>query len=291
MRSFLIYLVHILKEFMALVSGGVIGVFYYIFGAPLIEGRSYKKFVDIAVLAIAILLAFYSVWKNQQKKIKKLEDKLRSEQDKKPKYVLEVIDGKSQLDEKLKAIEKRISEARESRDKAPSPNPFMPSISLISGVSTKDDWDGYIERLNKYRSDLEDIKKNKNYKVINFVLNNLGHADTNINIELEFVGFKQIVDFYENNVIIEEPHKPTNGLMSFSPSIGSLNKLGTNREVHTNRPKMINVEIDRLRNNESVRLHYYPLFTTNSTKESIVSYNIRSDLLNKEVSGSLPLAI
>ena len=69
MRSFLIYLVHILKEFMALVSGGVIGVFYYIFGAPLIEGRSYKKFVDIAVLAIAILLAFYSVWKNQQKKV------------------------------------------------------------------------------------------------------------------------------------------------------------------------------------------------------------------------------
>jgi hypothetical protein len=274
---------------MALVSGGVIGVFYYIFGAPLIEGRTYKKYVDIAVLVIAILLAFYSVWRNQQKKIKKLEDKLRGEQDKKPRYSLEVIDCKSQLDKKIKAIEKRISDARVSRDKAPSPNPFMPSISLISGVSTKDDWDGYIERLTKYRSELDDIKKNKKYKVINFVLNNSGHADTNINIELEFVGFKQIVDFYENNVIIEEPHKPTNGLMTFSPSIGSLNKLGINREVHTNKPNLIDVEIDRLRNNESVRLHYYPIFVANSTKESVVNYKIRSDLLNKEASGNIAL--
>lgn len=281
MRSFLKYSLSLFETFATLVSGGVLGV-YYLYVEPAISNWRYKRVIDIAVPIFAMVVTVFLVWRNQQKKIKKLEDQLKKEKDKKPKYKFAVIDATDVLESKIKKIDKRITSAKDSRAKAPAPNPWLPSLSAVTGSRTTVDWDNYISELTTYKTLIQAAIDNKDFRIINFTLENSGFTDTNINVQIVLDGLEQSVEFYEKKFVIDEPSAP--GSFNFISSIPSISKLGMSREVQTDSKDYIDVEIDRLRNNETVNLHHYPVFVKKvGNKEPQITYTIKSDGLSKEI--------
>lgn len=124
------------------------------------------------------------------------------------------------------------------------------------------------------------ILENNEYHIVNFILENKGHGDTNVNIELHFKGFTQITDFYDRKIQAKKPYEPSSylGVMP-NFNLNPANKLGNLQEVQTDKASLVVIEIDCIRHSDKVWLHYNPIFIKKSNTKKEIEYSIKSDQL------------
>lgn len=290
MKLFGEYLRRLFISFAALITGGIIGL-YYVFIYPYIETWQYRFVLDITIPILAFLIAGFLAWRSQHLESLSLKQQIADLKNELPSYKLMVIDEFYKLDEILQKIEKSKKNAEIKKAEAPIPNSWMPSMSVLTGELTQDDWDRYIEKLDKYKARIEEIKSIEGYKMVNFELTNKGKADKNLNVTLHFENAELVPEFYDKEIEHKKPDKPTSGYhLGFIPNIGSIDRLGSRREIHKEEKDLLSVEYDVMRGGDVFHLHYNPIFIKSVNDEPMrVKYTFKSDKLMETPEKSLSL--
>lgn len=284
MNSILEFVRKVFLRFVNVITGSIVAL-YYIFIAPIISDQPYKPTLDIVVPIIALFLAFYLAWKDAIIENQKLLNTIKEHEDKKPNYSFKVVDARNILRNNIKNIDLLIDEAIKEETKAPDtrPNPYM--IRPIITEPSKSQWSSYIENLKRYKQYLNNIADTKDAEVINIILTNKGTSDNNIHVTLDFHGTKQVVDFYEDEIVSKIPQKPFN-IMNIQIANTSIQKLGIKREVHHSKESQIDIEIEMLRSGDSINLHDCPIFMVKKSGKIEIDYELHSTLC-KPIKGKI----
>lgn len=288
MKMFWQFIVSVVTNFVFLVSGSILAL-YYVFVAPYLPSSIIKTVLDVSLPLLCFFIACYMAWRKQQIIIRELQKTLEEKDNKKPLYNLEIVEDLDSIKSRIAEVDDNIKSARISKNNAPTPHPYLGRLGL--GEPTASAWQEYIDELVAYKSFLQTLINGEEYRIINFTLKNAGYGDTNVNIELRFNGFTQEVDFYDDKVEYEEPSKPSSSLAAVMPlsSIGVANKLGNRREVQTDKPDRVVIEVDRIRHDDTVWLHYNPVFIKKTDGEQKIEYSIKSDRLTDTEVGAISL--
>jgi hypothetical protein len=193
-----------------------------------------------------------------------------------------VIDESHKLDDLLKEIEESRKKAEVKKNDTPAQNSWFPSISVLSGTLTQEHWVDYIERLDKFKARLEEIKSIEGYRMVNFELTNKGKADKNLNVTIRFENAELVPEFYEKEIERRKPDKPSKSYLygSVVPNIGPIERLGSRREIHKELKDLLSVEYDSIRGGDVFHLHYDPMFIKSTNDEPMrVKYTFKSDKL------------
>lgn len=291
MKLFGEYLRRLFISFSTLITGGVIGL-YYVFVYPYIEMWRYRYVLDIAIPVVAFLIAGFLAWRSQHLESQALKQQIANLKNELPDYKLNVIDESYKLDEILKKIEESKKKAEAKKKDTPAQNSWFPSMSVLTGTLTQEHWVDYIEKLEKFKARIEEIKSIEGYKMVNFELTNKGKADKNLNVTLRFENAELIPEFYEKEIERKKPDKPTSSYIygSLVPNIGSIEKLGSRREIHKEEKDLLSVEYDSIRGGDVFHLHYDPMFIKSTNDEPmLVKYTFKSDKLIETHEKSLTL--
>lgn len=281
MKMFWQFIVAVVANFVFLVSGSILAL-YYVFVAPHLPESPLKVVLDVGLPLLCFFIACYMAWRKQQLTIRKLQKAIKEHDNKKPLYHFEVADGLDVIKTHIEEVDDKIRSAKVSKTKAPAPHPFLGRLNF--GEPSNDSWQVYIDELVAYKALLQSYIDGDEYHVINFSLENKGYGDTNVSVDLRFNGFVQEVDFYDEKIRYEEPHEPSYMGIAALSNMGVINKLGNRREVQTDEADRIIAEVDRIRHDDRIRLHYNPIFIKKSDGRKKIEYSIKSDrLTNTEV--------
>lgn len=288
MKMFWQFIISVVANFVFLVSGSILAL-YYVFITPYLPSSAIKTALDISLPLLCFFIACYMAWRKQQLTIHELQNALEEQNSKKPLYQLEAIEDLDIVKARIKEVEDKIKSAKVSKTNVPTPHPYLGHLGI--GEPSADDWQEYIDELVVYKAFLQSLVNGEEYRIINFTLRNSGYGDTNVSVDLHFNGFIQEVDFYDEKIEYEEPRKPSSSLTPVMPfsGIGAMNKLGNRREVQTDESDRIVVEIDRIRHDDTIWLHYNPIFIKKTGDEQKVEYSIKSDGLTNTESGTVSL--
>lgn len=290
MKLFGEYLRRLFISFSTLITGGVIGL-YYVFVYPYIESWQYRFILDIAIPVVAFLVAGFLAWRSQHLESLNLKQQIADLKNELPVYKLKVVDEFYKLDEILQKIDKSKQNAVVKKANAHVPSSWLPSMSVLTGELTQDDWGHYIEKLDIFKARIEEIKSIEGYKMVNFELTNKGKADKNLNVTLHFENAELIPEFYEKEIEYKKPEKPTSGYhFGHIPNIGPIDRLGSRREIHKEEKDLLSVEYDVMRGGDVFHLHYNPIFIKSINDEPMrVKYTFKSDKLIETPEKSLTL--
>lgn len=290
MKSIGRFLVSVFWRATNIITGGIIAL-YYTYSLYVPTNPQTQKIIDIILPIIALLIAFYLAWKERDEAVQKLEKSIKEAADSAPKYLFETVDERPALNAIIEKVTESIAKANEKREHAPSSTGHW-GMQLLSmyGPPTKDSWTKYIKELEDYRKYIKDIIDLENMMVFNIILTNKGSADTNIHISFEFFGIKQIVDFHGDEVEMRLPREPSSDHLSFIPHLSSANKLGVNREVHTDLESFIEIEVERLRNEDYVYALDDPIYAVPTTGKQEIHYELRSTLCTSK-KGAFPIKL
>lgn len=292
MKLFGEYIRRLFISFAALITGGVIGL-YYVFVYPYIEAWEYRSILDIAIPIAAFMIAGFLAWRNLYQDNRVLKQQIADLKNELPDYKLKVIDETHQLDKVLKEIDEDIKHAESEKSKAPSPNShsWLPVMASITRTLSKDDWEKYKVELGKYRSYIEEIAAIDGYRMINFELTNKGKADKNLNVTLYFENCEQIPEFFDEQIESKKPSEPSsNYIGSLVSNIGPIDRLGSRREIHEEKKNLLSVEYDVMRGGDVFHLHYNPIFVKSINDNPMqVKYCFKSDKLVQTAEKTLTL--
>lgn len=282
MKLFGEYLRRLFISFAALITGGIIGL-YYVFIYPYIETWQYRFLLDITIPILAFLIAGFLAWRGQYLDSLTLKQQIADLKNELPDYKLKVIDNSHKLDEILKEIEDDIKHAESEKSKATSPstNSWLPAIASLTGRLDKDDWEEYKGKLAKYRDYIQEIKAIAGYRMVNFELTNKGRADKNLNVTLHFENCEQVPDFFYEQIERKKPSEPTADYIgSLVSNVGPIERLGSRREIHKEEKNLLSVEYDVMRGGDVFHLHYNPIFVKSTNDDPMqIKYSFKSDKL------------
>ncbi len=285
MSKTLQFLKSLITHWINAVSGTVLAV-VLTFGPNFIPTQ-YLGWTQFVIALLAVLLACYLAWQEQYDANILLRTQLAAIQDAVPKYSVKIVDERLSMHADLEQMLKgKIKSAKENEQKAPSPNPFFPSLSIL-GEPTSVDWRKYIEELHTFQERLAVLKENAQ-GIINFEIKNIGRvSDESINMMIRFRDAEVIPHFYSKKIEIEMPSEP--GLRHTFSSIGQPNKQGIKRETLNSTINLLEIEINRMHPDEVVNASYDPIFLKKAGSNPTVEYEIHSRNLPAPLIGTIKI--